>query len=144
MDKTNRTLKLPQIAIPQPTPSWLQNFPPLLQQARIFSNNDQDKEALTLALAEYKRQPSLDALEHAFDSCVVLEQPKKAQALLKEMKKLGATTSFLNLQKVTYYVATQNPIKAQSYLNQVLTHKKELDTPPPSLFVFYARSRLFY
>lgn len=128
MDKTNRTLKLPQIAIPQPTPSWLQNFPPLLQQARIFSNNDQDKEALTLALAEYKRQPSLDALEHAFDSCVVLEQPKKAQALLKEMKKLGATTSFLNLQKVTYYVATQNPIKAQSYLNQVLPHKKELDT----------------
>lgn len=136
MNKTNHTSKLPQIAIPQPTPSWLQNFPPLLQQARIFSNNDQDKEALTLALAEYKRQPSLDALEHAFDSCVVLEQLKKAQALLKEMKKLGATAGFLNLQKVTYYVATQNPAKAQSYLNRVLFHKKELDTRHRTYFYF--------
>ncbi len=128
MNKKNRTPKLPHIAIPQPTPSWLQDFPLLLQQARIFSNNDQDKEALALALAEYKRQPSLDALEQAFDSYVVLEQFKKAQALLKAMKKLGATDTFLNLQKATYYIATQHPAKVKTYLNKVLAHKKELDT----------------
>ncbi len=128
MKKSNTPVKLPQIAIPQPTPSWLQDFPLLLQQARIFSNNDQDKEALALAVAEYKRQPSLDALEQAFDSYVVLEQFKKAQALLKAMKKLGATDTFLNLQKATYYMATQHPAKVKTYLNKVLAHKKELDT----------------
>ena len=96
MKKSNTPVELPQIAIPQPTPSWLQNFSPLLQQARWFSNNDQDKEALALALTEYKRQPSLDALEQTFDSYLVLEQFEPAKALLKEMKKLGATDAFLN------------------------------------------------
>ena len=93
------TFHLPHCTIPQPTPSWLQGFTPLLQQARWFSNNDKNKEALTLALAEYKRHPSLEALEQAFDSHLELEQFEQAKALLKEMKKLGATAAFLDLQK---------------------------------------------
>lgn len=120
-------MKLPQITIPQPTPSWLQNFPPLLQQARWFSNNDQDQESLSLALAEYKRQPSLDALEQAFDSYLVLEQFESAKALLKEMKKLGATNTFLNLQKATYYLAQEKITQANKCLTYAQTHKKELD-----------------
>lgn len=127
MKKSNNTSKLPQITLPQPTPSWLQNFPPLLQQARWFSNNDQDKEALTLALAEHKRQPSLDALEQAFDSYLVLEQFEPAKELLKEMKKLGATNTFLNLQKATYYMATEKLSLAKRYVKQALQHKNQLD-----------------
>ncbi len=127
MKKSNNTSKLPQIAIPQPTPSWLQNFSPLLQQARWFSNNDQDKEALALALTEYKRQPSLDALEQAFDSFLLLEQFESAKALLKEMKKLGATDAFLNLQKATYYLAQEKFTQANKCLAYAQTHKKELD-----------------
>ena len=128
MKKSNNTSKLPQIAIPQPTPSWLQNFTPLLQQARWFSNNDQDQEALTLALAEYKRHPSLDALEQAFDSYLVLEQFEPAKELLKEMKKLGASNVFLNLQKVTYYMATKKLILAKRYVRQALQRQNQLDT----------------
>ena len=127
MKKSNDPMKLPQITIPQPTPSWLQNFPPLLQQARWFSNNDQDQESLSLALAEYKRQPSLDALEQAFDSYLVLEQFESAKALLKEMKKLGATNTFLNLQKATYYLAQEKITQANKCLTYAQTHKKELD-----------------
>lgn len=127
MKKSNDPVKLPQIAIPQPTPSWLQNFSPLLQQARWFSNNDQDQEALSLALAEYKRQPSLDALEQAFDSYLVLEQFEPAKALLKEMKKLGATNTFLNLQKATYYLAQEKFTQASKCLTYAQAHKKELD-----------------
>lgn len=127
MKKSNAPMKLPQIAIPQPTPSWLQHFTPLLQQARWFSNNDQDKEALKLALAEHKRQPSLDALEQAFDSSLVLEQFEQAKALLKEMKKLGATNTFLNLQKATYYLAQEKITQANKCLTYAQTHKKELD-----------------
>ncbi len=127
MKKSNNTSKLPQIAVPQPTPSWLQNFTPPLQQARCFSNNDQDKEALTLALAEHKRQPSLDSLEQAFDSSLVLEQFKQAKALLKEMKKLGASDVFLNLQKATYYMATEKLALAKRYVKQALLHKNQLD-----------------
>lgn len=128
MKKSNAPMKLPQIAIPQPTPSWLQNFTPLLQQARWFSNNEQDKEALTLALAEYKRHPSLDALEQAFDSYLVLEQFEPAKELLKEMKKLGASNVFLNLQKATYYMATKKLILAKRYVRQALQRKNQLDT----------------
>ena len=127
MKKLNNTSKLPQIAVPQPTPSWLQNFTPLLQQARCFSNNDQDKETLALALAEHKRQPSLDALEQAFDSSLVLEQFEQAKALLKEMKKLGASDVFLNLQKATYYMATEKLALAKRYVKQTLQHKNQLD-----------------
>lgn len=127
MKKSNDPVKLPQIAIPQPTPSWLQNFSPLLQQARWFSNNDQDQEALSLALAEYKRQPSLDALEQAFDSYLVLEQFEPAKALLKEIKKLGATNTFLNLQKATYYLAQEKFTQASKCLTYAQAHKKELD-----------------
>ncbi|WP_428062702.1 hypothetical protein [Candidatus Avelusimicrobium fimicolum] len=127
MKKSNTPVELPQIAIPQPTPSWLQNFSPLLQQARWFSNNDQDKEALALALTEYKRQPSLDALEQTFDSYLVLEQFEPAKALLKEMKKLGATDAFLNLQKATYYLAQEKFTQANKCLTYAQTHKKELD-----------------
>ena len=127
MKKSNDPVKLPQIAIPQHTPSWLQNFSPLLQQARWFSNNDQDQEALSLALAEYKRQPSLDALEQAFDSYLVLEQFEPAKALLKEMKKLGATNTFLNLQKATYYLAQEKFTQASKCLTYAQAHKKELD-----------------
>ena len=128
MKKSNNTSKLPQIAIPQPTPSWLQNFTPLLQQARWFSNNDQDQEALTLALAEYKRHPSLDALEQAFDSYLVLEQFDPAKELLKEMKKLGASNVFLNLQKVTYYMTTEKLALAKRYVKQAIQRKNQLDT----------------
>ncbi|MGN0023362.1 MAG: hypothetical protein ACI352_04970 [Elusimicrobiaceae bacterium] len=128
MKKSNAPMKLPQIAIPQPTPSWLQNFTPLLQQARWFSNNEQDKEALTLALAEYKRHPSLDVLEQAFDSYLVLEQFEPAKELLKEMKKLGASNVFLNLQKATYYMATKKLILAKRYVRQALQRKNQLDT----------------
>ena len=127
MKKSNNTSKLPQISIPQPTPSWLQSFTPLLQQARWFSNNDQDKEALEFALAEHKRQPSLDALEQAFDSSLVLEQFKQAKALLKEMEKLGASDVFLNLQKATYYMATEKLALAKRYVKQALLHKNQLD-----------------
>lgn len=127
MKKSNNTSKLPQIAVPQPTPSWLQNFTPLLQQARCFSNNDQDKEALALALTEHKRRPSLDALEQAFDSSLVLEQFEQAQALLKEMKKLGASNVFLSLQKATYYMATEKLALAKRYVKQALQHKNQLD-----------------
>lgn len=127
MKKSNNTSKLPQITLPQPTPSWLQNFPPLLQQARWFSNNDQDKEALTLALAEHKRQPSLDALEQAFDSSLVLEQFEQAKVLLQEMKKLEASNVFLNLQKSTYYMATEKLSLAKRYVKQALQHKNQLD-----------------
>ena len=127
MKKSNAPMKLPQITIPQPTPSWLQNFTPLLQQARWFSNNDQDKEALALALTEYKRQPSLDALEQTFDSYLVLEQFEPAKALLKEMKKLGATNTFLNLQKATYYLAQEKFIQAKECLTYAQARKKELD-----------------
>lgn len=125
MKKSNNTSKLSQIAIPQPTPSWLQNFTPLLQQARWFSNNDQDKEALalTLALAEHKRQPSLDALEQAFDSSLMLEQFEQAKALLKEIQKLGASNVFLNLQKATYYMATEKLSLAKRYAKQAILHK---------------------
>lgn len=96
MNKSNDSSKLPYTAISQPVPSWLKNFTPLLQQARWFSNNDQDKEALALALAleEYKRQPSLDALEQVFDSYMALKQFDKATALFKEMQKLGASNVF--------------------------------------------------
>ena len=127
MKKSNNTSKLPQIAVPQPTPSWLQNFTPLLQQARCFSNNDQDKEALAFALAEHKRQPSLDALEQAFDSSLVLEQFKQAKALLKEMKKLGASNVFLSLQKATYYMATEKLALAKRYVKQAIQRKNQLD-----------------
>lgn len=123
MKKTNPTSQLPQIAIPQPTPSWLQNFTPLLQQARWFSNNDQDKEALALALAEHKQRPSLDALEQAFDSSLMLEQFEQAKALLKEMQKLGASNVFLNLQKATYYMATEKLSLAKRYAKQAILHK---------------------
>ena len=127
MKKSNTPVKLLQITIPQPTPSWLQNFSPLLQQARWFSNNDQDKEALTLALAEYKRQPSLDALEQAFDSYLVLEQFEPAKALLKKMTKLEATNTFLNLQKATYYLAQEKFTQANKCLADAQAHKQELD-----------------
>lgn len=127
MKKSNDPMKLPQITIPQPTPSWLQNFPPLLQQARWFSNNDQDKEALKLALAEHKRQPSLDALEQAFDSSLVLEQFEQAKALLKKMTKLEATNTLLNLQKATYYLAQEKFTQANKCLADAQAHKQELD-----------------
>ena len=127
MNKINSTSQLPQITVPQPVPSWLQHFSPLLQQARLFTNNNQDKKALVLARAEYKRQPSLDALEHIFDSYIGLAQLKKAQDLLKEMKKLGAPESFLHLQKATYCIASQNLAKAQSHLDHALEHKDQLD-----------------
>lgn len=127
MNKSNDTSRLPYTAIPQPVPSWLQNFTPLLQQARWFSNNDQDKEALALALEEYKRQPSLDALEQVFDSYMALKQFDKAKALFKEMKKLGATDAFLELQKSNYYIAVGKLTNAQRCVKQVLLHKKQLD-----------------
>lgn len=106
----------------------MQNFTPLLQQARWFSNNNQDKEALALALAEHKRQPSLDALEQAFDSSLMLEQFEPAKGLLKEMKKLGASNVFLNLQKATYYMATEKLSLAKRYAKQAILHKKQLDS----------------
>ena len=127
MNKSNDTSKLPYTAIPQPVPSWLQNFTPLLQQARWFSNNDQDEEALALALEEHKRHPSLDALEQVFDSYMALEQFDKAKALFKEMKKLGATDAFLELQKSIYYIAVGKLTNAQRCVKQALLHKKQLD-----------------
>lgn len=127
MNKLNDTSKLPHVTLAQPVPSWLQNFTPLLQQARWFSNNDQDKEALVLARAEYKRHPSLEALEQIFDSCIALKQFDKAKALFKEMKKLGATDAFLDLQRSLYYLAVGKRTLAWRCVKQALLHKKQLD-----------------
>ncbi len=143
MKKTNPTFQLPQIPIPQPTPSWLQNFTPLLQQARWFSNNDQDKEALALALAEHKRRPSLDALEQAFDSSLVLKQFEPAKELLKEMKKLGANNIFLSLQKATYYMATEKLSLAKHYVKQALQHKNQLDNRHRA-YLYFTQGRLAF
>lgn len=143
MKKSNAASQLPQITISQPTPSWLQNFTPLLQQARWFSNNDQDKEALALALAEHKRRPSLDALEQAFDSSLALEQFEPAKELLKEMKKLGANNIFLSLQKATYYMATEKLSLAKRYVKQALQHKNQLDNRHRA-YLYFTQGRLAF
>lgn len=130
------TSHLPHCTIPQPTPSWLQGFTPLLQQARWFSNNDKNKEALTLALVEYKRQPSLEALEQAFDIHLELEQFEHAKSLLKEMKKLGATAAFLDLQKATYYLVTQKVSLLKRYAKQAFEHKNQLDARHKAFLYF--------
>ena len=86
MTHTKNISPLPHVDIARPIPAWLAHYSPLLQQARWFSNNDQDREALALALAEYKHHPSLDALEQAFDSYLVLEEFKPAKTLLTARK----------------------------------------------------------
>ncbi len=127
MTHTKNISPLPHVDIARPIPAWLAHYSPLLQQARWFSNNDQDREALALALAEYKHHPSLDALEQAFDSYLVLEEFKPAKTLLTEMRKLGATKTFVNLQKASYYLAQEKFAQANKCLSYAQMHKKELD-----------------
>ena len=137
MKTRNHTSKrLPQVPILTPTPSWLQHYSPLLQQARIFSNQDQEQEALELALADYKRTPSLNALEQAFDSYLSLKQTENAKKLLKDMKQLGASETFLNLQKTVYYIVLEKFKSAKLYLNKVSSNQKELDTQHRCYFHF--------
>lgn len=126
---------LPSVEIPSPLPSWLEGFSPLMQQAKIFREQNQNEEALILAKEDLKTNNSIETLNFIFNCQFDLGKMKQLGDTLKKMKNAAAKKGLLAFALAKYYYNT--PEQCNKYLAQALRHTDDLsDIQKAELFYF--------
>ena len=135
---TAATNAKPAPEIPSPLPKFLERLSPRLQKARWLTENDYDREALTLAQEEMKETPSLDALDIIFDAYLSLHEHDKAAETFQEMKKLAPGNALVEENQGILYLVEEKAQLAETCLLQVLERKNELPskTEEAALYMF--------